>query len=66
MTDLSVDEESPQAPEVPDLPEPAAEPSGATGSSLEGMGEGNGDFDQDRVPGRSLEVSSEGGGDAKT
>ena len=59
MTDLSVDEESPQAPEVPDLPEPAAEPSGATGSSLEGMGEESGYFDQDRVPGRSLEVSSE-------
>ena len=59
MTDLSVDEESPQADEVPDLPEPAAEPSGATGSSLEGMGEESGYFEQDRVPGRSLEVSSE-------
>ena len=59
MTDLSVDEERPQAPEVPEVPEPGAEPTGAAGSSLEGMGEESGYFDQDRVPGRSLEVSSE-------
>ena len=26
MTDLSVDEESPQGPEIPELPEPGADP----------------------------------------
>ena len=58
MTDLSVDEDSPQAPEVPELPEPGAEPTDAVGGSLS-IGEESGYFDQDRVPGRSLEVSSE-------
>ena len=59
MADLSVDEESPQAPEVPELDEPGAEPTELIETMVSNMEEDDGYFSQNRVPGRSLEVPSE-------
>ena len=59
MTDLSVDEESPQGPDIPELPEPGAEPSERVERLLDRMDESDGYFRQDRVPGRSTGSASE-------
>ena len=55
MTDLSVDDESPRAPEVPELPEPGAEPEAGLERLNERMDEYDGYFRSSRVPGRSIE-----------
>ena len=59
MTDLSVDGESPRGPDIPELPEPGAEPSERVAELFERMEESDGYFRPDRVPGRSTGSASE-------
>ena len=55
MTDPSVDDESPRAQEVPELPEPGEEPEEGVERLNERMDEYDGYFRSSRVPGRNIE-----------